>query len=50
MPLKLPTLQIGSKIIGGTPLVKLLQVLIEKNITWKYHIQTIDKKPIQNIG
>ena len=50
MPPKLPTLRIGHKITRRTPSVKLLQVLIEENITWKYHIQTVDKKLTENIG
>ena len=50
MSLKLPNLQIGNKIIGRTPSVKFLQVLIEENIAWKYYIQAIDRKFTKNIG
>ena len=44
IPLKLPDLQIANKIIDGTFSIKFLGEILDENITWKYHIHTIEKK------
>ena len=48
--LKLPTLKIGNKVIEKTPSIKFLGVMLDENVSWKYHIKTVENKLLKNIG
>ena len=50
LPLKMPELKIGKSIIKKKASVKLLGVMLDKNISEKDHIKTIEKKLAENIG
>ena len=50
LPLKMPELKIGKSIIKKKSSVKLLGVMLDKNISEKDHIKTIEKKLAENIG
>ena len=50
IPLKMPTLKIGSKIIKKTSFIKFLGVMLDENISWKNHIKTVENKLAKNIG
>ena len=41
IPLKLPTLKIGNKVIEKTPSIKFLGVMLDENVSWKYHIKIV---------
>ena len=40
--LKLTTLEIGNKVIEKTPSIKLLGVMLDENVSCKYHIKTVE--------
>ena len=46
----MPELKIGKSIIKKKSSVKLLGVMLDKNISEKDHIKTIEKKLAENIG
>ena len=48
--LKLPTLKIGNKAIEKRPSIKFLEVMLDENVSWRYHIKTVKKKLSKNIG
>ena len=50
IPLKLPTLKIGNKVIEKTPSIKFLGVMLDENVSWRYHIKTVENKLSKNIG
>ena len=50
IPLNLPTLKIGNKVIEKTPSMEFVRVILDKNISWKYHIKTVENKLSKNIG
>ena len=39
IPLKLPTLKMRNKVTEQTPSIKLLGVMLDENVSWKYHIK-----------
>ena len=39
IPLKLPTLKMGNKVTEQTPSLKFLGVMLDENVSWKYHIK-----------
>ena len=41
LPLRLPTLEINNNIIERQPHIKFLGVLLDENLSWKPHINTI---------
>ena len=50
IPLKLPALQIGNKIIERTPFIKYLGVILDENLSWKDYIKTVENKLAKNGG
>ena len=42
IPLKWPTLKIGNKVI--TPSIKFLGVMLDENVSWRYHIKAVENK------
>ena len=50
IPLKLPTLKLGNKVIEKTPSVKFLGVMLDESVSWKYHMKTVKNKLSKNIG
>ena len=50
LPLKTPQLKIGNSIIKKKSSAKFLGVMLDKNISWKDHINTIEKKTAKNIA
>ena len=50
IPLKLPMLKIENKVIEKTQSIKFLGVMLDKNVSWKYHIKTVENKLSKNIG
>ena len=50
IPLKLPKLEINKTTIKRVNSIKLLGVLIDENLTWKKHINEIEKKVSKSIG
>ena len=48
IPLKWPTLKIGNKVI--TPSIKFLGVMLDENVSWRYHIKAVENKLSKNIG
>ena len=50
IPLKLPTLKIGNKVIEKTPSIKFLGVMLDENVSWRYDIKTVENKLSKNIG
>ena len=50
IPLKIPELVIGTKLIKRKRYIKFLGVMIDECITWKDHIRTVENKIAKNIG
>ena len=50
IPLKLPTLEIGNKVIEKRTSIKFLGVMLDENISWKNPIKTVENKLSKNIG
>ena len=50
LPLVLPNLSINGFTVKRERSIKFLGVLLDENITWKDHIQTIENKISKNIG
>ena len=50
IPLKLPKLEINKITIKRVNSIKFLGVLIDENLTWKKHINEIEKKVSKSIG
>ena len=50
IPLKLPNLTINGTNIKRSYAIKFLGVIIDENITWKYHINEIEQKIAKNLG
>ena len=50
IPLKLPKLEINKMTIKRVNSIKFLGVLIDENLTWKKHINEIEKKVSKSIG
>ena len=50
MSLKLPELKIGNNIIEKATSIKFLGVMIDKNISWRDHVKTVENKLSKNIG
>ena len=50
IPLKLPTLKIGNKVIEKTPFIKFLGVMLDENVSWKYQIKTVENKLSKSNG
>ena len=50
IPLKLPALQIGNKIIERTPFIKFLGVILDENLSWRDYIKTVENKLAKNGG
>ena len=50
LPLQLPKRFINNTPIERQPQIKFLGVLLDENITWKYHINTIKSKISKNLG
>ena len=50
IPLKLPKLEINANTIKREYTMKFLGVLLDKNLSWKAHIDTIGKKNSKNLG
>ena len=50
IPLKLPLLQLNSKIIERENSLKFLGVVLDEDLTWKKHIQLIENKVSKNVG
>ena len=50
IPLKLPMLKIENKVIEKTQSIKFLGVMLDKNVSWKYHIKTVENKLSKNTG
>ena len=42
--------EIKNKLIEKTPCIKFLEVILDENISWKYHIKTVENKLSKNIG
>ena len=40
----------GNKVIEKTPSIKVLGVTLDENVSWKYHIKTVENKLSKNIG
>ena len=43
-------LKIENKVIEKTQSIKFLGVMLDKNVSWKYHIKTVENKLSKNIG
>ena len=50
IPLKLPDFKIANNSIERTTSTKFLGVIIDENITWEDHINSIEKKLAKNLG
>ena len=50
IPLKLPPLYINNKIIKRSEHIRFLGIILDENLTWKKHINTIESKIAKNIG
>ena len=50
IPLKMPVLKIGNKIIERTSYIKFLGVMLDENLSWKDRIKTIENKAAKNVG
>ena len=50
IPLKLPKLEINANTIKREYTMKFLSVLLDENLSWKAHIDTIGKKISKNLG
>ena len=50
IPLKIPELVIGTKLIKRKRDIKFLGVMTDECITWKYHIRTVENNIEKNIG
>ena len=50
IPLKIPELVIGTKLIKRKRYIKFLGVTTDECITWKDHIRTVENKIAKNIG
>ena len=50
LPLHLPKLAINNTTIERQPQMRFLGVLLDENLTWKYHINTIKSKISKNLG
>ena len=50
IPLKLPTLEINTTTIVRESVIKFLGVLLDENLSWKTHINTIENKISKNLG
>ena len=50
LPLKLPDLQIGGKLLSRSRYTKFLGVLIDENLTWNKQIHTLESKISSQIG
>ena len=40
----------GNKVIEKTPSIKFLGVILNENVSWRYHIKTVENKLSKNIG
>ena len=49
IPLKLPTLEKRNKVMEKTQSIKFLIVMLDKHLSWKYHIKTVENKLSKNI-
>ena len=47
IPLKLPTLKIGNKVIEKTPSIKFLGVMLDD--FWRYHKKTVENNLSKNV-
>ena len=43
-------MKIGNKVIEKTPSIKFLGVMLDENVSWRYHIKTVENKLSKNIG
>ena len=43
-------LKIENKVIEKTQSIKFLGVMLDKNVSWKYHIKTVENKLSKNTG
>ena len=50
IPLKLPKLEINTTTIVRESVIKFLGVLLDENLSWKTHINTIENKISKNLG
>ena len=50
MPLVIPKLNINNREIARAESIKFLGVLLDKNLSWKTHIEYIENKISKNIG
>ena len=50
IPLKLPDLKIVNSILKRQASIKFLGVMLDGNISWKEHIETVENKLPKNIG
>ena len=44
IPLKLPILKIGNRVIEKTQSIQFLGVMLNENVSCKYHIKTVENK------
>ena len=50
IPLKLPTLKIENKIIEKPPSIKFLGVILDENVSCRYHIKAVENKLSKDSG
>ena len=50
IPLKLPKLEINTTTIVRESVIKFLGVLLDENLSWKTHINTVENKISKNLG
>ena len=50
LPLRLPKLEINNTTIEREPEMKFLGVLIDENLSWKCHINTVKNKIAKHLG
>ena len=45
---KFSALKLGNKVVEKTPSMKVLGVMLDEDISWKYHIKTVENKLLKN--
>ena len=43
-------MKIGNKVTEKTPSIKFLGAMFDENVSWKYHIKSVQNKLLKNIG